>query len=264
MGLQVMKLEKLNNGVITLGIESPPANTLNSAVKSDIDYVAETFGNDPEVRAIVFYSKNPKIFMAGADLGNMGSDGNGDITASVKDVQDLFNRIERMAKPTIVAIEGHALGGGCEFALACDFRIMGGGSIGLTEVTLGLIPGAGGTQRLTRLLGAAKATELILFGKRLKAQEAAEIGLVHRAVEEGKALEEAVALAQTLALGAVQTMGLAKQAILAADLPLEDGLKVEREAFAKVFTTGEAQEGLKAFFEKRPPNYLAVKSIVSK
>lgn len=262
MSLQVMELEKLENGIVTIGINNPPANTLNPQVQADIKYIVEELGNDPEVRVIVFYSANPKIFMAGADLGQIGGTANRE--DGVKIVQDVFNQLERIAKPTVVAIDGHALGGGCEFALACDFRIMGGGSIGLTEITLGLIPGAGGTQRLTRLLGAAKATELILLGTRLKGQEAAAIGLVHRAVEPGKALEEAIAFAGKLAQGAVQTMGLAKQAILAADLPLEDGLKVEREAFAKVLTSGEAKEGLKAFFEKRAPNFLDVKPVESK
>lgn len=263
MSFKVMEIERLDNGVVTIGINSPPANTLSAVVQSEIQQVVEQYGADANTRVIVFYSANPKIFMAGADLGTMGSNG-GSMEDGVKSVQDIFNQLESLNKPTIAAIDGHALGGGCEFALACDFRVMGGGTIGLTEVTLGLIPGAGGTQRLTKLIGAAKAKELILLGTRLSAQEAQAVGLVHRAVEPGNALQESLNLAQQLAVGAVETMGLAKQAIAAAELPLEEGLAVERQAFVKAVTSPEAKEGVGAFMQKRKPNFLQVNPTVSK
>ena len=265
MALKVMEIERLDNGVVTIGINSPPANTLSAAVQSDIQQVIEQFGEDANTRVLVFHSANPKIFMAGADLGSMASSaGEGGMGEGVKFVQDLFNQLESLNKPTIAAIDGHALGGGCEFALACDFRVMGGGTIGLTEVTLGLIPGAGGTQRLTKLIGAAKAKELILLGTRLSAQEAQAVGLVHRAVEPGNALQESLELAQQLAAGAIETMGLAKQAIAAAQLPLEEGLAVERQAFVKAVSSPEAKEGVGAFMQKRKPNFLQVNPTVSK
>ena len=263
MDLKVMEIERLDNGVVTIGINSPPANTLSAAVQSDIQQVLQQFGEDSNTRVLVFHSANPKIFMAGADLGSMGSS-EGGMGEGVKFVQDLFNQLESLNKPTIAAIDGHALGGGCEFALACDFRVMGGGTIGLTEVTLGLIPGAGGTQRLTKLIGAAKAKELILLGTRLSAQEAQAVGLVHRAVEPGNALQESLELAQQLAAGAIETMGLAKQAIAAAELPLEEGLAVERQAFVKAVSSPEAREGVGAFMQKRKPNFLQVNPTVSK
>mgnify|MGYP003542185474 FL=1 len=265
MDLKVMEIERLDNGVVTIGINSPPANTLSAAVQNDIQQVLEQFGEDSNTRVLVFHSANPKIFMAGADLGSMSSSaGEGGMGEGVKFVQDLFNQLESLNKPTIAAIDGHALGGGCEFALACDFRVMGGGTIGLTEVTLGLIPGAGGTQRLTKLIGAAKAKELILLGTRLSAQEAQAVGLVHRAVEPGNALQESLELAQQLAAGAIETMGLAKQAIAAAELPLEEGLAVERQAFVKAVSSPEAKEGVGAFMQKRKPNFLQVNPTVSK
>ena len=265
MALKVMEIERLDNGVVTIGINSPPANTLSAAVQNDIQQVIEQYGEDSNTRVLVFHSANPKIFMAGADLGAMGSSaGEGGMEKGVKFVQDLFNQLESLNKPTIAAIDGHALGGGCEFTLACDFRVMGGGTIGLTELTLGLIPGAGGTQRLTKLIGAAKAKELILLGTRLSAQEAQDVGLVHRAVEPGNALQESLKLAQQLAAGAVETMGLAKQAIAAAELPLKEGLAVERQAFIKAVSSPEAKEGVGAFMQKRKPNFLQVNPTVSK
>lgn len=260
MELKTMKVEIKEKGVCLITIDNPPANTLSDDLQKDVYDIVEKLGKDPEVRVIVFASAHPKIFIAGANLNTMGgsSDGPRDYAEGCRTMQEALNQLESLPKPTIAAINGHALGGGCEFVMACDIRIMGAGTIGLTEVTLGLIPGAGGTQRLTRLLGKAKATELMFLGKRLKADEAEKIGLVHRATSPESLLSEALALAEQLAEGAVQAMGLIKTSINAAESPLEDGLKVEREAFAKTFTTGEPQEGVKAFFEKRKPNFIPV------
>ena len=256
MNLQTMSVEKLDYGVQVVTINNPPANTLNLGIQQDLQAIIEQVENDPSIRALVFKSANPKIFIAGADLGSMnGSGENSDFEASSKKVQDIFNRLEALRVPTIAAINGHALGGGCEFVLACDFRIMGAGTIGLTESSLGLLPGAGGTQRMTKLVGGAKARELMFLSKRLKAEQAAAIGLITEAVAPEEVEVKAIELATTLAQGAVGAMGLIKTSILVADLPLEQGLKVEREAFAKTFLTGEPAEGIRAFFEKRPPNF---------
>ncbi|WP_339175989.1 enoyl-CoA hydratase/isomerase family protein [Solibacillus sp. FSL R5-0691] len=258
MNLETMTIEKLDYGVHVVTINNPPANTLNAGIQQDLLQLIEEVEKNPEIRAIVFKSANPKIFIAGADLGAMGSSNeNVDFAESSKHVQDIFNRLEALKVPTIAAINGHALGGGCEFVLACDFRIMGAGTIGLTEASLGLLPGAGGTQRMTRLIGGAKARELMYLSKRLKAEEAAAIGLITEAVAPEELEEKAIAFANKLAQSAVGAIGLIKESILAAEeLPLEQGLLVEREAFAKTFTTGEVNEGIRAFFEKRPPNFL--------
>ena len=258
MNLETMTVEELDYGVHVVTINNPPANTLNAGIQRDLLQLLEEVENNQAIRALVFKSANPKIFIAGADLGSMGAtEGSEAIANSSKHVQDIFNRLEALRVPTIAAINGHALGGGCEFVLACDFRIMGQGTIGLTEASLGLLPGAGGTQRMTRLVGGAKARELMYLSKRLKAEEAAAIGLITEAVSPEEVEEKVISLATTLAQSAVGAIGLIKESILAAEeLPLEQGLLVEREAFAKTFTTGEAEEGIRAFFEKRPPNFL--------
>ena len=257
MNLQTMTVETLDFGVHVVTINNPPANTLNIAFQNDLLALIEEVEKNPSVRAIVFKSANPKIFIAGADLGSMSSkDENPNFEDGSKQMQDIFNRLEAVRVPTIAAINGHALGGGCEFVLACDFRIMGAGTIGLTEASLGLLPGAGGTQRMTKLVGGAKARELMFLSKRLKAEEAANIGLITDAVPPEDVELKAIELATTLAHGAVGAIGLIKESIIAADLPLEQGLKVEREAFAKTFATGEPEEGMRAFFEKRQPNFI--------
>ncbi|MEK4129448.1 enoyl-CoA hydratase-related protein [Solibacillus sp. FSL W8-0474] len=258
MNLETMTIEELDYGVHVVTINNPPANTLSAGIQRDLLQLLEEVENNQAFRAMVFKSANPKIFIAGADLGSMGSTKESvDIAESSKHVQDIFNRLEALKVPTIAAINGHALGGGCEFVLACDFRIMGQGTIGLTEASLGLLPGAGGTQRMTRLVGGAKARELMYLSKRLKAEQAAAIGLITEAVSPEEVEEKAISLATTLAQSAVGAIGLIKESILAAEeLSLEQGLLVEREAFAKTFTTGEVEEGIRAFFEKRPPNFL--------
>lgn len=259
MELKTMKVDYLDKGVCLLTIDNPPANTLSPELQKDVFKLAEELGNDPNVRAIVFTSAHPKIFIAGANLHQVGggTSGSNNISAGISQMQEAFNQLERLPKPTIAAINGHALGGGCEFVLACDFRLMSTvGTIGLTEVSLGLLPGAGGTQRMTKLLGKAKATELMFLGKRLRAGEAEDIGLINRALPPEELLPEAIALATQLAEGAVQAMGLTKACILAAELSLEEGLKVEREAFLKTFQTGETNEGIRAFFEKRKPVFI--------
>ncbi|WP_431029338.1 enoyl-CoA hydratase/isomerase family protein [Lysinibacillus sp. LZ02] len=257
MNLETMTVELLAYGVQVVTISNPPANTLNLAIQHDLLQLIDEANHNPAIRAIVFKSANPKIFIAGADLGQMSnSTGEVDYEEGAKQLQDIFNALEAVRVPTIAAINGHALGGGCEFVLACDFRIMGNGTIGLTESSLGLLPAAGGTQRMTKLVGGAKARELMFLSQRLKAEEAAAIGLVTKAVVPEEVETEAIALATTLAQGAVGALGLIKECILAAELPLEQGLKVEREAFAKTFATGEPTEGMRAFFEKRPPNFI--------
>ena len=266
MELKTMKVTYLDKGVCLLTIDNPPANTLSGDLQDDIYQLVDNAENNPDIRVVVLTSAHPKIFVAGADLNNVG--GNGEDTSideGIRLMQEAFNQLEQLSKPTITAINGHALGGGCELAMACDFRLMStDATIGLTEVSLGLIPGAGGTQRMTRLIGEAKATELIFLGKRLKAEEAEEIGLVHRAVSNDSLLDETLAFADKLAGGAVQAMGLAKKSIHAAvDESLEEGLKVERSSFAKTFTTGEVEEGTKAFFEKRKPDFLGVTATTS-
>ncbi|MDQ0190248.1 enoyl-CoA hydratase/isomerase family protein [Alicyclobacillus cycloheptanicus] len=259
---ETLQVEVRDKGVTWVTMNNPPANAIGDRLMDDLDQAADVLAADPAVRVIVITSAHPKNFLAGADLkamianaGSYAGSNNGIAQASAR-MQSLFDKFAKLPKPVIAAINGHALGGGCELAMACDFRIMSAGRIGLTEVSLGLIPGAGGTQRMTRLLGRAQATELIFRAKQLTPEEALAVGLVNRVVAPDQLAAETTAFAEELAQGAIHAMGLAKVAIDAAEGPIETGLKVEAESFARTFTTGEPGEGLMAFFQKRKPQFL--------
>ena len=259
---QTIRVDVRDKGITWITIDNPPANAIGDALMDDLDRAASALAADKSVRVIVITSAHPKNFLAGADLkamisnaGSYAGSNNGIAEASAR-MQSLFDKFAKLPKPVIAAINGHALGGGCELAMACDFRIMSAGRIGLTEVSLGLIPGAGGTQRMTRLLGRAKATELIFTAKQLTPDEALAIGLVNRVTAPDQLEAETTAFAEQLAEGAIHAMGLAKLAIDAAEGPIEHGLQVEAQAFARTFTTGEPGDGLMAFFQKRKPQFL--------
>lgn len=261
MSYKTLHVETLEKGIVWVDIDNPPANAISDDLVNDLDSLLTALEADKNVRVLVIGSKHPKTFVAGADIkmmtqnaGRFAGQGGAIRDASAR-MQAVFDRIAKFPRPVIAAIGGHALGGGCELALACDFRIMGAGTIGLTEVSLGLIPGAGGTQRMTALLGRAKATELIFFAQRLNSEEAERIGLVTKAVAPEALRDEVLAFAGRLSEGAVQAMGLAKQAIDAC-IPLEAGLAREAENFERTFQTGEPLEGIAAFLQKRPAQFL--------
>jgi Enoyl-CoA hydratase/isomerase family. len=260
LALETIEIEKRPKGVTWLFINNPPVNAINERLMRDLEMALEAVEKDERVRVVVLASRNPKIFLAGADLKAMIGEaanlaqGSG-IAGGAARMQQCFQKVAILEKPVIAAINGHALGGGCELALACDIRLMGKGRIGLTEVGLGLIPGAGGTQRMTRILGRAKALELIFTAKQLEAEEAEQIGLINRAVDPERFDEAVEAFAESLSEGAVRAMGLAKRAVNAAELPLEQGLEVEAQAFADTFLTDEPAIGLSAFFNKEKPKF---------
>ncbi|MCD6492318.1 MAG: enoyl-CoA hydratase/isomerase family protein [Archaeoglobaceae archaeon] len=215
---------------------------------------------DDDVRVLIITGSGDKAFSAGFDLQEALQ---GDVLSPASSMmisakgQAVFTMIERFPKPVIAAINGYAFGGGCELSLACDFRIMSkGGKIGLTELTLGLIPGWGGTQRMTKLIGAAKAKELIFLGKRLSAEEAEQVGLVNKAVDADKFWDEVMALAKQLAEGSPIALRVAKYAInFGYELPVEIGQALEAAYFGIVTSTQDVMEGIKAFFEKRKPEF---------
>ncbi|WP_449355314.1 enoyl-CoA hydratase/isomerase family protein [Virgibacillus natechei] len=262
MSYQTITIEKRAKGVAWITVNHPPANAIGEQLMQDLEAAVDELTEDDTVRVVVVASAHEKIFLAGADLKGMiqnsgDADGEEDMIARQSArMQACFNHFATMPKPVIAAINGHALGGGCELAMACDFRIMGKGRIGLTELSLGLIPGAGGTQRMTRLLGRAKATELIFTAKRLEAKEAEKIGLVHRSVDPDDLEADTTAFAEVLAEGAIHAMGLAKRAIHVAEGPIEEGLKVEANAFSDTFMTDEPSIGLAAFFQKEKAQFL--------
>lgn len=262
MSYHLLEIERRDKGVTWIHINNPPANAIGYELMQELEEAVGELTDDKATRVVVIASKHPKIFLAGADLkgmmmtsGDAVEDDNFIEKESAR-MQACFQRFAEMPKPVIAAINGYALGGGCELALACDFRIMGSGKIGLTEVSLGLIPGAGGTQRMTRILGQAMAMELIFLGKKLEAKEAEALGLIHSAVPSEQFEEEVTAFAEELATGAVHAMGLAKRAINATEKGLEEGLKVEAQAFADTFLSDEPSIGLAAFFQKQKANFL--------
>jgi len=259
MTYSYLTVEKRDKGVTWVTIDHPPVNAIGDDVMEELQQVADEVENDTDVRVLVLTSSHPKIFLAGADLkGVMSPDSSTDneddpIVMACETMQRCFNRFAQMPKPVIAAINGHALGGGCELALACDFRLMSAGTIGLTELSLGIIPGAGGTQRMTHILGRAKALENILFAKKLTPTEAETQGLITKAVTNLE--EETTLFAEQLAEGAVFAMGQAKTAINAAELPMEKGLQEEAQAFSRTFQSDEPSIGLAAFFQKETAQF---------
>jgi enoyl-CoA hydratase/carnithine racemase len=251
MDVETIRYEKQGH-IVTLTLNRPPANSVNLAMLSDIEKALDDAGQDREVRVLIITGAGEKGFSAGFDVGDVA---NAHITGPKG--QELWTRIDRFSKPVIAAINGYAFGGGCELAMASTFRVMQeGAKIGLTELNLGIIPGWGGTQRMPRMLGKAKALELILFSKRLTAQEALEIGLVDRVSAEGALMSDVMEMAEFLA----QRPPLAVEAVLnAVNAGLEKGLvegtKAEWEGTRKVSSSKDAIEGFTAFLEKRPPHF---------
>lgn len=249
-----------SGGVATVVMERPPANAMTPEFVGAVVDAVVGLGNDPEVRCIVLRSALERIWMAGADLGAMagglaGSAGAGEVGLLARRLL----AVERVEKPVVAAITGHALGGGCELALCCDYRVMvddGRASIGLTETSLGLLPGAGGTQRLPRLVGRGRGLRMIVEATRVKAPEALEIGLVDL-IAGSDGYEAALGeLAERLAAMATRAVGLAKRAVvLGLEGSVEEGLGVEAAAFAEVLATEDVREGVGAFLEKRPPRF---------
>lgn len=259
MSYTFLTVENRAKGVTWVTIDHPPVNAVGKDLMKELHLVADELAENAAVRVIVLTSNHPKIFLAGADLKGMmqpttsNAAGEDPIAAACAQMQACFNRFATIQKPVIAAMNGHALGGGCELALACDFRFMSAGTIGLTELSLGIIPGAGGTQRMTQLLGRAKALENIFLARKLTPKEAEAQGLITKAVTNLE--EETTIFAERLAEGAVFAMGQAKTAINAADLALQEGLDEEAKAFARTFQSDEPGIGLAAFFQKETPKF---------
>lgn len=210
-----------------------------------------------EVRVVVLESAVERVFCAGADLKERATMTPEEAQAFVKGLRDGFSALAAARMPTIAAIEGAALGGGLELAMSCDLRVAGDAAmVGLPETGLAIIPGAGGTQRLPRLVGQARAKELIFTGRRVGAEEALQLGIVEFAVEKGAARDRAVALARSMLDKGPVALGAAKSAIDGgAGLPIEQAMAKEREAYDIVLGTKDRLEGLAAFKEKRKPVY---------
>ena len=242
-------------GVATIRIDRPPANALARPVSLELSEAAGSVAGDEAVRAVVVWG-GERIFAAGADIKAMVGYGPDEIASDVGALEQACRDLEAIPKVTIAAINGFALGGGLEVALSCDVRFVAEDArLGLPEIKLGIIPGSGGTQRLPRLVGLAKARHLILTGRQVDAAEALAIGLVDRMAAPDEVFRVAVDEARAFAAGPLLAHAAAKRAMAAADHPLEEGLRVEREAFVALFATRDQEEGMRAFLEKREPKF---------
>jgi len=247
-----------DDGVAQVVLDRAPVNSFDDRfVGLVLDAMA---GLGPDVRAVVVRSAVPAMFAAGGDLPWMARAPLDEQLAFVARCQAAYSSFEAAAAPTIAAIDGPALGGGLELALCCDIRVVGASAtLGLPEATIGLIAGAGGTQRLVRAVGQGIARDLLLTGRRITGVEAGAMGIASRVVPDGTAAEAALALARRLADGPAEAIQATKRlAVAAPDLTLAEGLERERAEWAAVRRSAATQEGLEAFAEKRRPDFRGV------
>ncbi len=243
-----------NLGFITLN-RPEVLNALNRSMIVEILTAMEAYDQDEEIRVIIL-SGNGRAFAAGADISEMANDDS--IDFALRDQFKDWDRIALINKPIIGAIQGFALGGGFELAMCCDLLFAATDvEFGFPEVNLGVMPGAGGTQRLTKQLGKVKAMEWLLTGKRISANEAVHYGIVNRLITEEVLMEETIKTAKLIADQAPLAIKFIKEAVLTAiDSPLDEGMLLERKNFSLLFSTADQKEGMKAFQEKRKPNFL--------
>ena len=240
-------------GVVTLN--RPQAlNALSYGLVKDLSLAMQELDQDPEVRAIVV-TGGEKVFAAGADIKEMAD--RGPFDERIQERLAYRDKINKITKPVIAAVSGFALGGGCELAMSCDIIIAAENArFGQPEVNLGIIPGSGGTQRLTHVLGKHRAMELVLTGDMLSASDAERLGLVNRVVPPELVLEEAKNVAKKIAAKPTLAIKAAKEAVLkAANAPLDEGLEFERKSFYLLFASEDRSEGMKAFLDKRKPEF---------
>jgi enoyl-CoA hydratase/carnithine racemase len=247
-----------DGGVGTITLDNPPANSYDLAVMTEFSAaVDEAIGGD--TRAVIVRSASEKFFCAGADIKKFLE---GDVEANMEMIrtsQAAFKRMAAAAQVFIAHIRGHALGGGLELALACDLRYADAGSykLGTPEVTLGLLPGNGGTQRLTRLIGPSRALELLITGRTFSPEEALQIGLVGAVFEPAEGAERVAAVAQRFASGPALAQAAIKRCVHeGGQLSLDAGLALEAAEMERLFRSRDAQEGLTAFAQKRPPEFV--------
>jgi enoyl-CoA hydratase/carnithine racemase len=251
----LVRLE-IADGIGTIRLDRPPMNALNAEVQEGLRAAAAEATADDGVAAIVVYG-GEKVFAAGADIKEMAGMGYAAMAARAGALTSAFDAIARIPKPVVAAINGYALGGGCELALACDWRVAAADAkLGQPEITLGIIPGAGGTQRLARLVGPARAKDLVMSGRFVDAGEAMSMGLVDRVVPAGGVYEAALAMVRPYVGGPAQALRAAKLAVDGGlGMDLATGLQWESQLFAALFATDDKAEGMAAFVEKRKPTF---------
>src|ERR1039458_3218527 len=242
-----------DQAVATIWLERPPMNALNAQVQEEIAAAAAQVSDDPAIRAVVIYG-GPKVFAAGADIKEMSGASCSQIAVTTRRLQDAFTAVAKIPKPVVAAITGYALGGGLELALCADFRIAGESArLGQPEILLGVIPGAGGTQRLPRLIGPARAKDIVYTGRFVGAQEALTIGLVDKVDPDADVYQAARDLVGRYATGPAAALRAAKQAIdEGLEVNLDTGLEIERLHFAGLFATEDERTGMRSFVENGP------------
>jgi enoyl-CoA hydratase len=251
-------LVERDGAVAVLRVNRPEVlNALNRETLGEIEDFALRFHEDREIAVLVVTGAGEKSFISGADINELAVLGPAAAEEISRFGQRVVDRLARAPKPVIAAINGYAFGGGCELALACHMRLASDNAVlGLPEVSLGIIPGYGGTQRLPRLVGLGRALEISLSGRRVKADEAERIGLVNRVVPQAQLLDEAKKLAQSIAKNAPLAVEAALETtVRGMDVPLEAGLRFESSRFGILAASEDMHEGLKAFLEKRPPRF---------
>ncbi len=249
---ELVRLE-VSDGVGTIRLDRPKMNALNVQMQEEIRAAASEASERDDVRAVVVYG-GERVFAAGADVKEMAEMSYADMVKRSGGLQSSFSAVARIPKPVVAAVTGYALGGGCELALCADLRIAADdATLGQPEILLGIIPGAGGTQRLTRLVGPSRAKELIFSGRFVKAEEALAIGLVDKVVPAASVYEEAVAWASQFSGAAALALRAAKESIdRGLETDLETGLEIERQQFAALFATEDRGIGMGSFVENGP------------
>jgi enoyl-CoA hydratase/carnithine racemase len=242
-----------DEAIATIRLDRPPMNALNAQVQDEIAAAAAEVDTDPAVRAVVLFG-GAKVFAAGADIKEMAEARFAQVAVDSRRLQAAFTTVARIGKPVVAAITGYALGGGLELALCADFRVAGEGArVGQPEILLGIIPGAGGTQRLPRLVGPARAKDIVFTGRFVSAAEALRIGLVDKVAPDAEVYQVAHDLAAQFAHGPAVAIRAAKQAIDAGlEADLDTGLEIERLNFASLFATEDQRAGMRSFIENGP------------
>lgn len=241
------------SGVATIRLDRPKVNALNQIVAREIGEAVDALAGDPSAKVVILWGGD-RVFAAGADINEMADLDATTMFRYIGRFQDVFTRLERLPQITIAAIAGYALGGGCELALSCDLRICAEDSrLGQPEILLGVIPGAGGTQRLPRLVGVGRAKDIIYSGRFVDAEEAKAIGLVNEVVASDRVLSRATEIAERYARGPSVALTAAKQAIQQGmDADMTTALLIERQAFASLFATEDQDIGMRSFVEQGP------------
>ncbi|MBP2643588.1 MAG: enoyl-CoA hydratase/carnithine racemase [Firmicutes bacterium] len=247
----------LEGGLAIITLNRPKAyNALCADLLGELDQLMSIMEKSDEVRVVIL-TGGSKVFAAGADITELMNADTLKAYQTCSNAHRIYDRFEALPYPTIAAINGAALGGGCELAMCCDFRIAGENSLfGLPEITLGIMPGAGGSQRITNLVGLGKAKEMVLLGANVKGPKAYEIGLANKVVADDQVMDEAKKMAEKLMERPKVALALAKETVnYAVNVDVNTGKSYERARFAMAFSTADQKEGMKAFAEKRPPVY---------